>query len=108
MLIKENDLIAIQDESVAGWQSSRMRGFGRKIQHSIIGGIISDLKRKSETLVVDKHFPSAVTREFPYAAWFSSAGWSVVRTFTFPYSDLEKVKRFVTKWKEQNGKEIRN
>jgi len=57
-LIKENDLIVIQDESIAGWQSSKMRGFGRRIHHSIMGGIISDLKRKSETFVIDKWFPS--------------------------------------------------
>jgi transposase len=57
-LVKENDLIVIQDESIAGWQSSKMKGWGRRIHHSIMGGIISDLKRKSETLVVDKYFPS--------------------------------------------------
>jgi len=57
-LVKKNDLIVIQDESIAGWKSSKMKGWGRKIQHSIMGGIISDLKRKSETLVVDKYFPS--------------------------------------------------
>lgn len=57
-LVKENDLIVIQDESIAAWKSSKMRGFGRRVHHSIMGGIISDLKRKSETLVVDKHFPS--------------------------------------------------
>jgi len=57
-IVKENDLIVIQDESIAGWKSSRMRGFGRKIQHSIMGGIISSLKNKPETLVIDKFFPS--------------------------------------------------
>jgi len=57
-LVKENDLVVIQDESIAEWKSSKMKGWGKRIQHSIMGGIISDLKRKSETLVVDKYFPS--------------------------------------------------
>ena len=57
-LCKENDLIVIQDESVAGWKSSKMKGWGRRIHHSIIGGIISSLKNKPETLVIDKYFPS--------------------------------------------------
>jgi putative transposase len=51
-------LIVIQDESIAGWKSSKMRGFGKKVQRSIMGGIISSLKNKPETLVVDKYFPS--------------------------------------------------
>jgi putative transposase len=57
-LVKENDVIVIQDESIAEWKSSRMRGFGGKVQHSIMGGIISSLKNKPETLVIDKFFPS--------------------------------------------------
>jgi len=57
-LVKENDLVVIQDESIAEWKSSRMRGWGRRIQHSIMGGIISSLKDKPETLVIDRYFPS--------------------------------------------------
>jgi len=57
-LIKENDLIAIQDENLKGWMSSRMNGFGRVVQHSIMGGIISDLKHKSETIMIPKYYPS--------------------------------------------------
>jgi len=57
-LVKENDLIVIQDESIAKWKSSHMKGWGRKIHHSLIGGIISDLKKKSVTLVIDKWFSS--------------------------------------------------
>jgi len=57
-LCKENDIIVIQDESVAAWRSARMKGWGRKTQYSIIGGIISSLKNKPETLVIDKYFPS--------------------------------------------------
>lgn len=47
--------IIIQDENVHAWQSNH----GKKIQNTAIGGIISDLKRKSHTLIiVDKFFPS--------------------------------------------------
>lgn len=35
-----------------------MKGFGRRIQFGISGGIISDLKKKSETVLVLRNFPS--------------------------------------------------
>ena len=35
-----------------------MKGFGRKIQWSIMGGIIFELKKYSETVIIDKFFPS--------------------------------------------------
>jgi transposase len=57
-LTKENDLIAIQDESLSEWKNSRMNGFGRVIQYSIMGGIISGLKQKPETVIVPKYYPS--------------------------------------------------
>jgi putative transposase len=57
-LLKENDIVAIQDENLAAWKSSKMKGFGRRVQHSIMGGIISDLKKKSETVIIDRFFPS--------------------------------------------------
>lgn len=48
--------VCFQDESIHAWA---MGGHGKKIQHSGIGGIISDLKHKSHTpLEVDKFFPS--------------------------------------------------
>lgn len=57
-LIKNNDVICIQNEMIHQWHKSKMKGFGRKIQHSIMGGIISDLKQKSETIIVPRNFPS--------------------------------------------------
>jgi len=57
-LVKENDKICIQDENIAAWKSSKMKGWGKRIQHSIMGGIISDLKKRSETTVIDKWYPS--------------------------------------------------
>ena len=56
--VKDNDFISIQDENIHEWKSSKMKGWGRKIQHSIMGGIISELKLHSETQIVDKWFPS--------------------------------------------------
>ena len=48
--------VCFQDESIRGWKAG---GHGKKIQHSGIGGIISDLKHKSVTpLLVNKFFPS--------------------------------------------------
>jgi len=56
-LIKENDIVAIQDESLAEWHKNKL--CSKKVQHSIMGGIISGLKKHPETLVVvDKYFPS--------------------------------------------------
>jgi len=57
-LVKENDVICIQDEMIHNWHKSKMRGFGRRIQFGISGGIISDLKKKSETVVIPRNFPS--------------------------------------------------
>jgi putative transposase len=57
-LVKENDVICIQDEMIHQWHKSKMKGFGRRIQFGISGGIISDLKKKSETVVVPRSFPS--------------------------------------------------
>ena len=57
-LIKENDIVVIQDEQIHNWAKSKMKGFGRRVQHSIMGGIISDLKKKSETVIIDRYFPS--------------------------------------------------
>ncbi len=57
-LTSENDLIAIQDESLHSWHSSENNGFGRRVQYSIMGGIISRLKEHLETHIVDKWFAS--------------------------------------------------
>ncbi len=57
-LIRENDLVVIQDENLKAWQASKMKGFGRKIQHSILGGVKSELRQHPETLMIDRFFPS--------------------------------------------------
>ena len=55
-LVKEYDRVCFQDENIHEWQAGL---FGKQVSRSAMGGIISDLKRKSETpIVVDKWFPS--------------------------------------------------
>jgi transposase len=50
------ETVVVQKENIKAWHSGR---FGKKVQSSSIGGIMSDLKRKSHTLVeVDRFFPS--------------------------------------------------
>ncbi len=57
-LVSQNDIVAIQDENIAAWKSSRMKGWGKRVQHGIMGGVISGLKSKPETFIVPKTFPS--------------------------------------------------
>jgi transposase len=58
MLTREYDLVACQDENITGWKGR----FGRQVQQSCMGGIISDLKDKSETFIlVSRWFPSTKT-----------------------------------------------
>ena len=53
---KKYKIICIQDENIKGWHE---KWFGKQVQHSILGGIMSDLKRKSHTLsLVDRYFPT--------------------------------------------------
>lgn len=59
--LKGYEIIAIQDENLKGWKSSKMKGWGRKFQYSIMGGIISDIKRLSQTVVIDRYFASTKT-----------------------------------------------
>lgn len=55
-LTKKYDIVICQDESIREWHSG---WFGKQVQRSCMGGIISDLKHKSETFIlVDKWFPS--------------------------------------------------
>ena len=54
----ENDEVYIQNDGIHSWQDSKIKGFGRRIQHSIIGGIKNDLKSKSTTHMMPHNFPS--------------------------------------------------
>ena len=57
-IVNDNDIVVIQNEQIHNWAKSKMKGFGRRVQHSIMGGIISDLSKKSETVIIDRFFPS--------------------------------------------------
>ncbi len=55
-LTNSHKIIVVQDESIKAWQAS---GHGKAISTTGIGGILEDLKHKSETpIVVSKWFPS--------------------------------------------------
>ena len=55
-ITKKYKIVCVQDENIKGWHEN---WFGKQVQHSILGGIMSDLKRKSHTLsLVDRYFPS--------------------------------------------------
>ena len=53
-LLSNNDIVCVQDESIKEWKDSGKSCFGERIHHSILGGIISGLKEKPETLIIDK------------------------------------------------------
>lgn len=55
-IVNTFETVIVQKENIKAWHSWR---FGKKVQSSSIGGIMSDLKRKSHTLIeVDRFFPS--------------------------------------------------
>ena len=55
---KEYDFIGVQDENIAAWRSSRMKGWGRSVHYSIMGGIIGGIKKLPQTQIVDKWEPT--------------------------------------------------
>ena len=56
--LKEYDVVSIQDENLAGWRASKMKGWSCIVQHSIMGRIKSKIKQLETTIIVDKYFPS--------------------------------------------------
>ena len=56
---KQYDLVGVQDESIAAWKSSRMKGWGRSIHYSIMGGMIAGIKKLPQTQIVDKWEPTS-------------------------------------------------
>jgi len=58
-LFRDYDQVIIQDENIGGWTKDIWGN--RKVQNSSLGGIISGLKKKPETLIVDKWYPSTKT-----------------------------------------------
>jgi len=54
--LKDKKLIAVQDEQLSKWHKDKQ--LSRKVQHDIMGGIISGLKKMSQTIVVGKYEPT--------------------------------------------------
>jgi putative transposase len=55
-ITNEFETVIVQDESIKAWQSGL---FGKRISESCLGGIMSDIEKKSHTFVkIDKFFPS--------------------------------------------------
>jgi len=54
-LLREYDLIAIQDEMIANWHKGL---FGKQVQHSAMGLIKARLKTSPKTHVIEREFPS--------------------------------------------------
>ena len=54
-LLKENDLVVIQDELISKWQKGL---FGKQVQVSCMGTIKKELKQNPKVLVIESSFPS--------------------------------------------------
>lgn len=53
---KKYKTVICQDENIVGWHHGL---YGKSVQHSLMGGIMRDLQRKSHTFIkVDRFFPS--------------------------------------------------
>ena len=56
------DLVEECDENIKGWHSGL---FGKQVQQSILGGIISELKKLPQTSIVDRLVDFIQTHPFP-------------------------------------------
>jgi putative transposase len=101
---EENDMIAVQDENIAEWKSSKMKGWGKRIHHSIMGGIMSGIKKLPQTVIIDKWFAS--TQICPQCGgkhkvplvervYICACGYSLDRDTKAARSILEEAKRIV-------------
>lgn len=50
--------VIIQDEQLHGWQSSKMKGWGRRIQHSCMGSIKAKLRDSKQTTMLGRFVPT--------------------------------------------------
>jgi putative transposase len=109
-LVKENDIICVQDEMIHNWHKSKLKGFGRRIQFGISSGIISDLKKKSETVLVPKNFPS--TQLCPSCGLLNKKGLGERIYFCscgyFEDRDIHSAKNILNQGLKQISMECRN
>ena len=55
-LVNNFETICVQDESIKEWKDTK---YGKEVHNSILGGIMKDLKTKSNTLnIVEKYIPT--------------------------------------------------
>ena len=54
-LLKENQIICMQDENIKGWHKGL---FGKQVQYSALGTIKSKLELSKQVVIVDRFFPS--------------------------------------------------
>jgi putative transposase len=60
-LLKENQIIVMQDENISGWHSRDVplgRLYGKQVQYSALGTIKSKLELSKQVIIVDRFFPS--------------------------------------------------
>lgn len=50
--------VFLQDEQLHAWKSSKMKGWGRKIQHSCLGSIKAKLRLSTQTTMLGKFVPT--------------------------------------------------
>lgn len=54
-LLKKYDTVYMQDEQIANWHKSKMKGFGKKVQHSYMGTIKAKLKMSKRCYIVPRY-----------------------------------------------------
>lgn len=57
-LLTEYKTVYMQDENLKGWHSSKIRGFGKRVQSSVLGRIKRKLKESPNVVVIPRHFPT--------------------------------------------------
>jgi len=54
-LLRENDVIYMQDENIKGWQKGL---FGKQVQHTALGTIKSKLEQSGRAIMLDRNLPT--------------------------------------------------
>ena len=57
-LLMNFDTIYMQDENIKGWKSSKMKGWGKRIQHSCMGIVKAKLIKQKSVRIIDRYFPT--------------------------------------------------
>jgi len=57
-LLSNYNTVVMQDENLKGWKSSRMKGWGRRMQHSVMGTVKAKLKLSNQVIMLDRMIPT--------------------------------------------------